>query len=150
MGPWFSHKLILILHRFVHLIRLCFIFLRIDACTWFIFSVSLLIVLHSMFLSDGKIVFYLLIILFRFSKFIFYSSVSVCSVLFGVVVLLFSEIGDSFWLDCSCLSVLGVSDIVILSCSLFAFWCISSISRWENQPIFIIVRTWSASLWLVV
>ena len=70
-------------------------------------------------------------------------------VLFGCVMFLFSEVGGLFWLDCFCLLILGVSDIVLLSCSLFIFWCISSISRSENKPFFIIVLTWSASLWLV-
>ena len=43
-------------------------------------------------------------------------------------------------------NILGVSDILLLSCSLFVFWFISSISKSENQPFFIIVLTWSASL----
>ena len=62
----------------------------------------------------------------------------------------FSEIGDSFRLYCSCLSIIGASDIVLLSCSLFVFKCISNISSSENQPFFIIVLTWSASLRLIV
>ena len=65
--------------------------------------------------------------------------------LFGCVLFLFSEVVGSFWLDSSCLSILGVSDIVLLSCSLFVFWCISIISRSENQPFFIIVLIWSVS-----
>ena len=64
-----------------------------------------------MFLSDGKEVFLSFIILFKFSKFIFYPCISVCSVLFGCVpfgcgVFLFSEVGGSFSSDCSCLSIL--------------------------------------------
>ena len=117
--PQFSYKLILFLHRLVHLIWLFFVGIYVS--TWFIFSVSILIVLHSMFLSDGKVVFCSFIILFKFSKFIFCFCVSVCSVLLGVVVFLFSEIGDSFWLVCSCLSVLGASDTILLSCSLYIF-----------------------------
>ena len=39
--------------------------------TWFIFSVSILIVLHSMLFSDDKVTFGSFIILFKFSKFIF-------------------------------------------------------------------------------
>ena len=70
--------------------------------------------------------------------------------LFGCVAFLFSEVGDSFWLDYFCLLILGVFDIVLLSYLLFIFWCISCISRSENQPFFIIVLTWSISLWLVV
>ena len=136
----FSHKLILTLRRLVHLIRLCFLLVYILILDLF-FSVSILIVVHSIFLCDGKVVFCSFIILFKFSKFIFCSCVSVCSVLFGVVVFLFSEIGDSFRFDCSCLSVLGVSDIVFLSCLLFVFWGISSILKAENQPFFILVLT---------
>ena len=84
-----------------------------------------------MFLSDDKVVFSPFIILFEFSSFIFCTCVSVCTDLFGCVAFLFSEVGDSFRLDCFCLSIHGVCvcDIVLLSCSLFIFWCISSISR---------------------
>ena len=74
-----------------------------------------------MFLSGGKLVLCSFIIFFKFAQFIFCFCVSVCFLLLGCVVLLFSEVGDSFWLDCSCLSVLGVSDIVLLSCFLFLF-----------------------------
>ena len=54
--------------------------------------------------------------------------------LFGCVVFVFSEVGGSFRLDCSCLSVPGVSDIVLLSCSLFVFWGIFSISMSDALP----------------
>ena len=37
-----------------------------------------------------------------------------------------------------------------LYCSLFIFWCISSISMSENQLFFIVVLTWSTNLLLVV
>ena len=69
--------------------------------------------------------------------------------LFGCVAFLFSEVGSSFLLGCFCLITLDVSGTVLLSC-LFVFCCISNISRSEKQPFFIIVLTWSASLWLVV
>ena len=69
--------------------------------------------------------------------------------LFGFVVFLFSEVGSSFRFDCFCLSILGVSDNVLVSYSLFVFWCISCNSRSENPHFFIIVLTWSASLSLV-
>ena len=62
-------------------------------------------------------------------------------VLFGCVEFQFSEIGWSFRLDWFCLSVFGESDIVLVSCSLFIFWSISSIPRSKNQPFFIIVLT---------
>ena len=143
-GPRFSHKLILPLHRLVQ-------FNSVNAVLcWYIclylihFFVSILIVLHSMFLSGGKVVFRSFIILFKFPKFIFCSCV--CSVLLGW---LFSEVGGSFLLDCSCLSKSSVSYTVLVSCSFF-FWCISSISFSENQTFFLIVLTWSTSLWLVV
>ena len=101
-----------------------------------------------MFPSDGKVVFSLIIILFKFSWFTIssclYSGFFGCA-LFGCVVYPFSEVGGSFRLDCFCLLILSVSDIVLLSCSLSIFWCISSISTSENQPFFIIVLTWSAN-----
>ena len=65
------------------------------------------------------------------------------------MVFQFSEISGSFRLSCFSLLIPDVSGAVLLSCS-FIFWCISSISRSENQPFFIIVLTWSTSLWLVV
>ena len=45
-----------------------------------------MIVLHSMFLSDAKVMFFPFIILFKLYEFIFCSYVSVCSVSFGYVV----------------------------------------------------------------
>ena len=51
------------------------------------------------------------------------------------------------------LSATVVSMIVLGFCcldSLFICWCISNISRSENQPFFMIVLTWSTSLWLVI
>ena len=112
------------------------LFFYIYVSTWFIFSMSILTVLHSMFLSDGKVVFFLFIIIFKFSKFIFCSCASVCSTMsFGCAVFLFSEVDGSFRLDWSCLSIVGMSVIVLVSCSLFVFRCISSISRSENHPL---------------
>ena len=140
-GSQFSHKLISPLHRFVHLIRLYY---------------SLILTLfHSMFHHDGKVVFSPFIILFEFSRFTFCSCVSVCSgysgwALFDCVAFLFSEVGGSFRLGCFRFLILDVSDMVLLSCSLFIFRCISSISSSEKQLFFIIILTWSANLWLVV
>ena len=50
---------------------------------------------------------------------------------FGRVAYLFSIFGGSFQLDCPCLSILGVSDIVLPACS-YIFYCIFCISRSEN------------------
>ena len=95
----------------------------------FILFVSFLTVLYSMFLSDSKVVVSPFVILFTFSNFTFCFCVSVCSGLFGwvlYVVFLFSKVGGSFRLDCFCLLILCVSDIVLF-CPLSIFWCISSI-----------------------
>ena len=86
----------------------------------------------------------------KFSRFNFSSCVNLCSVLFGCVLFdcvafLFAEVGSSFPLDCLCLLIIGVSDIVLLSCQLFILWCISNISKSENQPFFIVVLTSSSS-----
>ena len=107
-----------------------------------------------MFRNDGKVVFSLFMILFKFSRFIICSFDSVSLMLFvcallGCVAFPFSKVGSSFLLGYFCLSTLDVSGVLLVSC-LFIFWCISSISRSENQPFFIIVLTWPASLWLVV
>ena len=127
-------------------------FVEIYVNTSFIFSVSYLTLLQFMFLSDGKVIFYSSIILFKLSKFIVCSCVSVCSLLFWCVVFLFLLVCSSFRLDCSYSSILGVSDIVLMSRLdlLFVFWRISSISRSENQHFFIISLTWSASLWFAI
>ena len=69
---------------------------------------------------------------------------------FFLFAFLFSEVGDSFRLGCFCLLILDLSDIALLSRSLFVSWCVSSISRSENQSFFINFPTWSASLWLVI
>ena len=95
--------------------------------TGFILFVSVLTVLHSMFLNDGKIIFSLFIILFKFSRFIFCSCDSVSFgllgwVLFGWVALPFSEDCSSFLLGCFCLTTLDVSGIVLLPCWLFIFF----------------------------
>ena len=102
-----------------------YLMILVYVSTWFF--CFRLAVLHFMFLSDGKVVFYNFIIPFKFYKFIFCSSVSVCPVLFGCEVFLFSKVSGSFRLDCSCLSIL-VSVIALVSSSLFLFWCISNIS----------------------
>ena len=102
----FSYKLILLLHRLVHLIPLFFVGIYVS--TWFIFPISLLIVLYSMFLSDGKLVFCSFLILFKFSKFIF------CLVLV-------------FALCCSMLGASIFRNFQFISVSLFLFvstWCI--------------------------
>ena len=109
-----------------------------------------------MFLNDGKVVFSLFIILLKFSRFNFCSCDSVCSGLFacavfGYVGFPFSEVGGSFRMGCFCLLIFAVpGNVLLLYCWSFIFWCISIISKSENQPFFIIVLTWSACLWLVV
>ena len=105
-----------------------------------------------MFLNYDKVVLSLFIILFRI---VFFSFDSVCFGLCGCVLLDFvafpySEVGGSFRLGCFCLLIVDMSGTVLLSCSVFIFWCISSISRSKNQHFFIMVLTRSASLWLVV
>ena len=107
----FFQKLILQLHRLVHLIWLYYSL--IYKVVHDLFFVSVLTVLHSVFLSEGKVDFSPFIILFKFSRFTFRSWISVCSGLFscaffGWVVFLFSEVGGSFRLGCFCLLILGV------------------------------------------
>ena len=61
---------IFLLQKLVHLIRLYFFCIYVN--TWFIFSVSILIVLHSMFLSDRKVVFCSFIMLLNCVDFFLY------------------------------------------------------------------------------
>ena len=102
---------------------------------WFLWHCP---VLHSIFLNDGKSVFLLFIILFKFSRFIFCSCDIVCYGLFGCVEFPFSEVGGTFWLGCFCLLIFYVSGTVLLPCWLYIFWCISIIARSENQPFFLL------------
>ena len=127
------------------------LFVGIYVSTWFTLFVSALTILHSMFLNDGKVVFSLFKILFKIFKINFCSCVSIrlfYCVVFCWVGFPFSIVG-SFWMGCFCL-IFGVSGNVFLHSWSFIFWWISIISNSENQPFFIIVLTWSASLWLVV
>ena len=119
----------------------------------FIFSVSTLTVFQSMFLSDGDVVFFSIIIFCNSSKFLsFFVCINYLSMLFGCVGVQLLLVFDSFRKDFSCLLIFGESVIALVSClySLFVFWRIYSISRSENQPFFIIVLNWPSSLWLVL
>ena len=66
--------------------------------------------------------------------------------LFGCVVFPFSEVGGSLQLGYFSLLIPDVTGTVLLFCSLFIFLCISCISMWKKN-FFIIILTWSASLW---
>ena len=115
---------------------------------WCILFVSVLSVLHSMFLNDMRVILTLFIILFRFSRFVCCSCDSVSVGLLDTVAYSFSIVGSSFLISCFWLVPLDGLGIV-LSC-VCVFWYISSISMSENHIFFIIVLTWSASLWLLV
>ena len=111
---------------------------------WFILFVSILSVLHSMFL-DGRVVFSLFMIL----CFLDLSFVLVVIFLYGclvvhcLVVWCFHspKLAVHFrrvvfvWHHLMCL-------VLYYNFVLCVFWWISSISRSENQPFFIIVLTW--------
>ena len=114
-------------------------------CLLFIFSISALIVFRSSFLRDCCVVFFLDIIPFIFSPFSVYS-LWVCRASITIYCV-------SIRLECSCFSVFNVAVTVLGFCwhdSFFICWCITNISRSENQLFFIAVLAWSASLWLVV
>ena len=135
-GSQSSHKLISLQHGLIHLIWLYYSLIYkiiLDLFYWFpsyLFSI--------LFLNYGKVVFSLPINLFKFSWFTFCSCVSVCSglldcALFGWVMFAFSEIYGSFRLGWFSLIIPDVSGTVLLSCSLFIFWCISSISSQKTN-----------------
>ena len=82
-----------------------------------------------MLLNDGKVIFSLFIILYKFSRFNFCFCDSVCLVLFGCalfgcVVFPFSEVGASFLLGYFCFLILDVPCGILLFCSLFIFFII--------------------------
>ena len=117
-----------------------------------IFPVSILTTSQSCFLRC--VIIFSDTFLFKISAFIFPSYIPVCSVWFGrvefpLLLLLYS----SFRLQCSYFSVFWCVDYcirVLLLDSQFTFWCISNISKPENQPFFFIILTWPATLWLVI
>ena len=128
------------------------LFVEIYVNSSFIFSIFASAVFQSWFLSDGNLVFFSDIILFQVSIFISSCCVCVCLVWFGCVIFRLLLLCGSFWLKCSSFSLFAVLIIVLRSYCLdsrFIFWCISNISRSDNQLFFIIVLTWLASLWLV-
>ena len=118
-----------------------------------VFSVSTMTVFQSWFLIDGNVVLFSDMILFKISTLLFSSCVSVTSIMFGCVVFWLLLLGISIWLAGSAFSVVSVSVTALVSswhvCQ-FICWCISNISRSENQLFFIIVPTWSPSLWVVL
>ena len=100
-GSQFSYKLILYLIRLVYLARLYYSLVFKVVCALFYSFLSLYNVFHFMFLNDGRVVFSLLMILFTFSRFVFYSCDSVLSwllgsVSFGSAVFSFSEVSSPF------------------------------------------------------
>ena len=66
-----------------------------------------------MFLNDGRVVFTLFIILFRFSGFVCCSCDSVSVGLLGTVAYSFSRVGSSFLICCFWLVPLNVFGIVL-------------------------------------
>ena len=117
----------------------------------FTFSVSDLPVLQSWFLREQNVVFFSDMILFIISTFIFPSWLIVCVFVFAVWrSSLFSV---WFWLGVSDFPVFSILVIVSGVCWCFCLYIyrwIYGILRLENQSFFVIVVTWSASLWFVV
>ena len=114
----------------------------------FTFSVSNLTVLQFRFLRKGNVVFFSDMILLMVSIFIFFSWVSVCVCVFVV----YDSLSCSVWFGLSGFPVFRVSFTVLgVGWCVWLYIClwISSISRSENQIFFVIVLTWSASLWFV-
>ena len=108
-----------------------------------------LTVFQSWFLRDGYMVFFSDMIRLMISTFICSSWVNVCVCVFAV----YQSLSFSVSLGVSCFPVSIVWIIVLGICwciCRYICWWIYSISRSENQPFFIIVLTWSASLWYVV
>ena len=137
-GSQFSHKLILPLHRLVNLIQLHYSLIYkvvLDLFYSFLFKLFSILCFSVNFLDLP----FVLVLMFALGP-------GFCVV---CVAFLFSDVGGSFRFGYFRLLILRVSGTVLLSCSSFIIWCISSISRSENQPFFVIVLTWSASLWLV-
>ena len=121
---------------------------------WFILFVSILSVFHSMFLNEGRIVFHYSWFSLHFLDLLFVLAIVFlpgCLIVYllGVCCFHLPRFAVLFrwivfvWHHLVCL-VLGYSFV-----SVFFLW-ISSNSKSENQPFFVIVLSWSANLWLVV
>ena len=108
------------------------LFVEICVNNLFIFLVSFKTIFQSWFLSNGNLIFFPDIILFKFFIIISFFCVSVCSVLFGYVFFRFLLLCGSFRPDFTCFSVCCMSIIVLGSFCydcIFTFRCISNISR---------------------
>ena len=104
----------------------------------FTFSVSDLTVLQSWFLKEGNVVFFSDMILLMVYTLVFSSWVSVCICVFAE----HESLSYSVWLGVSGFPVFIVSVTVVKVCwcvCLYICWWISSISRSENKPFFVIV-----------
>ena len=108
----------------------------------FTFSVSDSTVIQSWFLREYNVVLFSDLILLMVSILVFFplgsvfafaclKCMSFCHVEFGYESLAFLYLSSRFF----------------LCVSLYICWWISRISRSENQPLFVIVLTWSANLW---
>ena len=122
-------------------------FVEIFVNKLFTFLVLDLTVLQSWFLRDGNVVFFSDMILLMVFTLVFFSWVSVCVCMFVVYGSLSCSVWSGVWL--SCIYCLGYCGRVCGCVCIYISWWISSISRPENQPFFIIVLTWSVSLWFV-
>ena len=114
----------------------------------FTFSVSDLTVFQFGFLREGNVVFFSGMINLMVSTFFFSSWIN----FYVCVFLVYRSLSCSVWLGVSGFPVFSVSVTVLGVCWcvwLCICWWISIISRSENQPFFVIVLTWSASLWFV-
>ena len=147
-----EHWLIFLLRRLVCLILWCCLLRNVFIMHLF-FLVSALTIFQSWFLRDGYVgLFWHLFSLWSLNYF-FSFCVSLCFEVFEFVVFWLLLLCISIWFEGAYFSVFGVSILVSGSCwhdSLLICWCISNILRSENQPFFVIVLTWSMSLWLVV
>ena len=115
----------------------------------FAFSVSEMTFLQSLFLIEGNVVFFSDMILLMISTLICSSWVNV----FVCVLAMYRSLSCSVWLGVFGFPVFSVSVTVLgvywCVCQ-YIYWWISRISRPDNQPFFLIVLTWPASLRFVV
>ena len=128
--------------RLVHLIPLCCSLRNVSIIRLFIPFLPWLY-FQSWFFSDGNLVLFSDIILLNFSLFISSFCVNVCSVWFVcgvsiVISLRFIWVRVFLFFRTWCVDYyIIIIIIIIMPCcldSLFIFWCISNISKSENQP----------------
>ena len=146
-GPQFFHRLILLLHILNHLTPWC----RLSGYLSISHSLSRFWIWLSSSLGSWEKAMWFSFQIWFFSWYL--DSFFLLGSMFASIFAVYRSLSCRFWLGVSGFPVFSISVTVLGVCRcvcLYICWWISIISRSENQPFFVSVLTWSASLWFVV